>query len=426
LPIFYIHGVNVRSRDGFFAIKTYLQRLVAPTISNDPEGVLIDDVFWGDIGVRFAWDGASRPRTRLLGMGAGVRPLSPLEGALTAEAFADTFRRLPATPSSTPATSGLMAGGAVAVSPAGTKLSLKNLGADELSDLLAAMIGAQVAEPERRARLILAADAVAHDPATLAALAGARSPEQECDLLLDRVRQKAEADAALVGMGIPNWLVGVRDRLSEALSRAVDLPAYAVSVAAAEVRPHLNALVSVFLGDVFAYLHSRGSAAQPGEIPKRLLKKLEQAHTHKLERSGEPLVVLSHSMGGQIIYDALTHFLPGTPSLREVRIDFWCATASQVGFFEEAKLFLASQPEHKTGHPVPFPQAHLGVWWNVWDHNDFLSFTAKDIIDKIIDESFDSGLSLLTAHGGYLERPSFYRAFAHKLREAAARAWRMP
>jgi hypothetical protein len=128
-------------------------------------------------------------------------------------------------------------------------------------------------------------------------------------------------------------------------------------------------------------------------------------------------VVLSHSMGGQIIYDALTHFLPGTPSLREVRIDFWCATASQVGFFEEAKLFLASQPEHKTGHPVPFPHAHLGVWWNVWDQNDFLSFTAKDIIDKIIDESFDGGLSLLTAHGGYLERPSFYRAFAHKLRE---------
>jgi hypothetical protein len=151
----------------------------------------------------------------------------------------------------------------------------KNLGADELSDFLAVMIGAQVAEPERRARLILAADAVAHDPATPAALAGTRSPEQECDLLLDHVRQKAEADAALVSMGIPNWLAGVRDRLSEALSRAVDLPAYAVSVAAAEVRPHLNALVSVFLGDVFAYLHSRGSAAQPGEIPKRLLKKLE-------------------------------------------------------------------------------------------------------------------------------------------------------
>ena len=168
--------------------------------------------------MRFAWDGASRPRTRLLKMGTGDKPLSPLEGALTAQAFADTFRRLPATPSSTPATGGLIAGGAVAISPAGAKLSLKNLGADELSDFLAAMIGAQVAEPERRARLILAADAVAHDPATPVALAGARSPEQERDLLLDRVRQKAEADAALVGMGIPAWLAGVRDRLSEALS----------------------------------------------------------------------------------------------------------------------------------------------------------------------------------------------------------------
>jgi len=186
----------------------------------------------------------------------------------------------------------------------------------------------------------------------------------------------------------------------------------------------LNEFVSNFFGDVFVYLRTRGTAAEPGEIPRRLLSKLAWARQQQHARNDEPLVVLSHSMGGQIVYDAVTHFLPGTPALHDLRIDFWCATASQVGFFEELKLFLASSGGYKTDHPVPFPPAHLGVWWNVWDHNDFLSFTAQSIIDKVDDGSYDSGMSLLEAHGGYLQRPSFYRALAAKLRAAAAQGWR--
>jgi hypothetical protein len=186
----------------------------------------------------------------------------------------------------------------------------------------------------------------------------------------------------------------------------------------------LNEFISVFLGDVFVYLRSRGTAAQPGEIPRRLLDTLKLAHQNKCQRGGEPLVVLSHSMGGQIVYDAVTHFLPNDPTLHDLRIDFWCATASQVGFFEELKLFLSRDSAYKTGNPVPFPAAHLGVWWNVWDHNDFLSYTADSIMARIDDEPYDSGMSLLAAHGGYLKRPSFYRALAGKLHTAAARRWR--
>jgi hypothetical protein len=218
----------------------------------------------------------------------------------------------------------------------------------------------------------------------------------------------------------------VRDRLGEALGRAVELPAYAVSIVAAELRPKLNDLVSVFLGDVFEYLRNRGAAGSPGEIPGRFLDKLRQAHQAKLARAGEPLVVLTHSMGGQIVYDALTSFVPHDPTFRDVRVDFWCATASQVGFFEEAKLFLAKDLAYKAGAPVPFPRAHLGVWWNVWDHNDFLSYTVKDIVSGAMDEPFDSGMSLVDAHGGYVRRPSFFRAFAGKLQAAKAAGWQTP
>ena len=421
----HIHGVNVRSRDGSFAARLLLRQYVAPAIADDPDNVLIDDVYWGDVGVSFAWDGASRPLSRILGKGAGASELAPVEGALTAAAFRNALERVPQPEALGPSTGGLISGGfAPAPTAASGAIRLRNLSENGLSDLLAAIIARQVPDGEEQARLIVAADAVAHEPTTHAALAAAQTPQEEIDRVLDRVHERAQADVALVAKGFAEWLAGARDRLSEAVSRAAGLPIYTVSVTAAELRRPLNEMVSVFLGDVFCYLQNRGNSDAPGEIPKRLLDKLKAAHANQEQRRGEPLIVLSHSMGGQIVYDALTHFLPGTPTLAGIRVDFWCATASQVGFFEEAKLLLASTSAHRTGHPVPFPRANLGVWWNVWDHNDFLSFTAKDIMAGVDDEPFDSGMSLLGAHGGYLKRPSFHRALAEKLKDAAAAGWR--
>jgi esterase/lipase superfamily enzyme len=79
------------------------------------------------------------------------------------------------------------------------------------------------------------------------------------------------------------------------------------------------------------------------------------------ERNGEPLVVLSHSMGGQLIWDAVTWLLPRAEDMRDLQIDFWCAAARQVGFFEEAKLFAASNVSFAPSKPVPFPSDHLGI-----------------------------------------------------------------
>lgn len=424
MPILYIHGVATRSRDGFFELKPYLERLVAPAISDNPGKVLIDDLFWGDAGVNFAWDGLSRPRTRLLGQGVQATAVTPAQAALTAAAFQDALDRLPSPAPAVSVTGGLISGGATPTAPVRPKSRMADLSPRELSDLLALVIAQTVADPPQRARLVLAADAVAHDPTTVLALAGAATAQQELDRLLERVNERARTDVELVGMGIPDWLSRVRDRLGEAIGRAGDLPAYALSVVAAELRPKLNELVSLFIGDVFVYLATRGTATTPGTIPSRFLDKLHRALQSKRARGDEPLVVLSHSMGGQIVYDAVTSFLPAAPAFRDARIDFWCATASQVGFFEEAKLFLASEAAYKTGHEVPFPQSHLGMWWNVWDQNDFLSYTVKDIVSGVMDESFDSGMSLVEAHGGYVRRPSFFRVLAEKLRAAKAAGWR--
>jgi hypothetical protein len=423
MPILYVHGVNTRSREGFLALDGYLRRHVAPAISNRPDTVLIDDVFWGNAGVDFAWDGVCRPRSRILGMGPGATELSAVEGALTAAAYAEALDRVPEPSAAAPSIGGLIAGGARPSGPTQAGVRPRELSQDELADLLAVTIASQVPQSAEQTRLILAADDVARDPATSALLGGAATAEDELDALFDEVRRRAESDATLVAAGFASSLAKVRDTLKEGFGRALGLPAYAVSVVAAEMRKPLNDLISVFLGDVFAYLDDRGKAPVPGEIPRRMLAKLRDAHENKTKRDGEALVVLSHSMGGQIVYDAVTHFLPNMPGFEDIRIDFWCATASQVGFFEETKLFIAQSPEYKTGNPVPFPADNLGIWWNVWDHNDFISFSGKGIFSGIDDEAFDSGMSLLGAHGGYLKRPSFFRKFAEKLEAGKAKGW---
>ena len=425
MPILYVHGVNTRSRDHFLAMEGFLRRYVAPAIAPDPDNVLIDDAFWGDCGVQFAWDGASRPRSRLLGQGAEDARVSDLQGALTAAAFAETLGRLPEPAARPSASGGLVAGGGTG-QPGTPALRLHRLTPAELSDLLASIISGTTAPGAEQTRLILAADAVAEDLAT--ALAGAATPADELERLLERVRDRAGAPApgALVGMGADGVWSRIGDRLREATDRALGLPAYAVSVAAAELRRPLNDLVSQFAGDVFVYLRERGQAGSPGPIPTRLLDKLAAADADRRARNGEPLVVLTHSMGGQLVYDAVTHFLPRTPEFSGIRVDFWCATASQVGFFEEAKLFLASDKAIRAPARVPFPAAHLGVWWNVWDHNDVISFTAQGIIDGVRDEPYDTGLSLASAHGGYLSRPSFFRRLAQRLADAKAAGWVTP
>lgn len=177
------------------------------------------------------------------------------------------------------------------------------------------------------------------------------------------------------------------------------------------VRRPLEAFVPVFLGDVMAYLDSRGQPARPGPIPRRVLAALQTAHAARLTPD-EPLVVLTHSMGGQLLYDALTAFLPADPQGRGVRVDFWCAAGSQVGLFGELGLFL----EGHHAPPLALPDSpHLGYFWNVWSDSDLLSFRAAGIVPGAHDTAFPLGGRLQSDHLAYLHHPDFYRTLAAKV-----------
>jgi hypothetical protein len=422
MPLVFVHGVanRVDKRGNLESFEDYveplLRRYVAPILRSDPENAVIRLAYWGDEGVKFAWNGESRPRSVLLGQGAAASPAVAERSAQLA-ALPDTrvvVRSAPASPASVP--SGLIAAG----SQGGPALpQLKVLGPDVLSDLLAAFISAEMPPGGDQSAALIAADDAARDPAVRTALAAAPDLQAEADVLRRAIESRIAADAGLIAQGT-SPLSRVMDTVRETVSRVAGAPGAAVSTALLELRKPLNNLVTLFAGDVFVYLQTRGDSARPGKIPTVVMKTLEDART---AAPNEPMVVLSHSMGGQIIYDLVTHFLPATFG---GRIDFWAAAASQVGLFEEEKLFLAKDPKYSAanGNKVPFPdRKYLGGWWNVWDSNDVISYTADPIFEGVDDESYNSGVSVIQAHGEYLQRPSFYRKFAAKLTEARQANW---
>jgi hypothetical protein len=419
MSIVYVHGVANREDDPSYKphlkeISEFLNRYIGTDICPSRK---VFNAYWGKYGASFAWDRESRPKTVLFGQGAPPA-VSSLERAVMVASVDPN--QLPAVSPTLPTSSGLVPSGpAVSGTVLASDMRLKDLSPDALSDLLATVIVEEATDPASRPQMIIAADDVAHDPATAVALAECANVEQELEkvrVLLDKKRT-----GALVAQGTGTWSKIV-DRVREATSRVAGAPAFTLSTVVAETREPINRLVTLFIGDVFAYLNSRKDWSAPGPIPQEVIQTLDQA---KKASPNEPLIVLTHSMGGQIVYDLVTHFLPKTKS--SLRVDFWCATASQVGLFEEMKLFLESSPAYskEKGNKVPFPdRQYLGVWWNVWDHNDFISYTAAPIIDGVDDESYGSGVSLIKAHGEYLLRPSFYRKLATKLAAAKKRNWR--
>lgn len=435
MAIVFVHGVANRTDTPKYAerwrrLEVFLRRYVAPAISDQPANVHISAAYWGDLGAQFAWDRASRPRTPLLGMGAGPTDSSQQQATMIASSL-ESLRGLPAGQAPQQPVAGLLIPAGPSVPVAGsTRLRLADLTPDQLSDVAAILIRGTGQNADQETLALVAADAVAHDPATQPILSGCSDYPAEITALASLIdaryrQEQANAGALLVSQGGADWLSKFQDRLTETWGRIDSAPGYAVSRALVEARKPLNDLVTLFLGDVLTYIGHRGSAQTPGAIPTRVLQALKEASQAKLD-AGEPLVVLTHSMGGQILYDLVTCFIPQDPALQDLRIDFWCATASQVGLFEELKLFLADHSAYgkSFGNQVPFPDRHhLGGWWNVWDHNDVLSFTAKEIMAGIDDQSYDSGVSVVEAHSSYLEQPSFFRAFAGKLAAARLQNW---
>lgn len=376
MPIIYVHGVAVRddlppdTRFGdvpWSQVEAHLREHVAPALATDAENVPILRAYWGDLAAAFAWNGQFRvsSEAQKVVLPERLAPLSP----------------------------------------------------DELGPLLEKVLLEAMPDNALWPELVEIAWAVVREAETTTQLQACESLEAETQVVQRVVEAKLGSLPGRVGRGLEWWRLG--EPFRSGLGRAARQQRENATRTLNTLRRPLEAFVPLFIGDVFAYLSGRGNALAPGPIPERILGVFREAHALRAAREGEPLVVLSHSMGGQIVYDLFTHFLPRMPEYRDLHVDFWCACASQVGMFEELKLFLESRPDYSAerGNQAPFPDRRfLGAWWNVWDHADLLSFRAEGIFEGVDDTAFFLGESLQNDHNAYLKNAAFYRTLAAKVR----------
>jgi hypothetical protein len=449
--IVFVHGVNTRSPVLPDDIRAFIMRYLAPPRKS--ERIEITYTYWGDLGGQFRFGGCSRPRTRYFGQGmADGADLGLLSG------FPDLVAELPLpenTEEAAVSPTGYVKPGPV-TSSAATAVRISSLPHDEVTEYLLGLVyTADAGDDAFRASLAIAIDDAVSNESLWTEMEQCQDIDAELEVLhravLNHLEQTVPPTYVSQGKGRVRKFF---DSAGEGLRRAGSYPSYTLSKVLAELRPKLDGLLEDFFGDVFVYLASRKpDPARPiskdpdrekridsrlltavdataGPIPRRLILDLIEAHGGRSDPA-EPLILITHSMGGQIAYDVLSWFLPAISrelkgagvSAEEIEqlvpvVDYWCATASQVGLFEELDLFLASDPKAYPGNkPIPRPARFLRGWWNVWDYNDLLSYTVEGIFSDVDDSAFNSGRSLGGAHSGYLQDPTFYKKLAKKLKD---------
>jgi hypothetical protein len=402
MPLVFVHGVNNRMGSGYqeavAARDALFRRFTLGALTPAPAAATIENPYWGDRGADFRWGLASLPTdddAQSLGLAEGDPEMAPLAAAVAARA----------------AEFGA-AGGPADIPPGEVLLASARADFPGTVDLLVAA-GAVEADDEAdgfaetAARAAAYADAHPQRPGWVAEVG---SDEE----FLDRLQTEVDATVPTVAgppvesLGIGDLWDAIRsgaDRLKTAAGDVVGSKAYAL------VRKHVAPTLATFIGDVFTYLGARGTPAAPGDLVRAVVDGLRRA-ADAVDPEKDPfLVVVGHSLGGVISYDVLTSFVP------ELKVDALVTVGSQVGLFEELKLFLASDRAVPGNGVTKLRRpGNVRSWVNVFDRNDLLSFRLAPLVDGVDEFRFASG-ELLTAHGAYFGAPRFHERLAVRLSE---------
>lgn len=394
MPFLFVHGVNTRADEDYERVQAlrnaFLRQIVAPVvgISTDTD---IRSPYWGGEGVKFRRNLAVVPGGGKVETFGSERALPPSIGLALAERAIAPGDRIEDVARKAPD---------VAVDLLWDYAAAAANGKADF-DRLAASYRIAIGELEKDAGKTWLAATAAN---TLA------------DAVFDRIDQP-EATAGAKGQEAYGDGAGLYARLREAAKRIALKPADALAGLAADAaRLPLTHAIGTFVGDAFQYLSARGDGATPGRITEIVLTDLRAAR-EQADATGEPLVVVCHSFGGEIVYDILTHYAPG------FRIDVWVTVGSQVGLFEEMSLLLesANRAELAPDDAVAAP-ASVKRWLNIADPNDIFGFLVVPVFtaakgSTLADYVYDTGYPVAGAHSGYFEWPSFYRRLAQRLQQ---------
>jgi hypothetical protein len=376
MPLIFVHGVNTRykpnpvpqdiqSRDGLF------RQYALPDVVADPAGAAILNPYWGDYGATFAWNNASLPKEKYEPFGGGGSVFEQILPESASDIHAPAANQVLVT------------------------LARKSL--PRAIDVLWAA-GAYTDSGETVADEMAASarDATEYARAnpTPPWLAHVRNDEEFVDSLLNAIPPRtAGGPQSFGGRGLWNHFTTAVTNIGNSAA------AFVINPVARAVRPYLHHGVSVFIGDVFVYLSTR-EQPKNGPIVAEIKTNFERAAAAKTAKDNL-LIVVAHSMGGNISYDVLTSFAP------HVDVDLFVTVGSQVGLFEELKLFKLREAAIKAPKKMRRPP-NVKRWINVIDPSDPLAYAVSGIFDDTIDTSFDSDAPVWSAHTSYFVRPLFH------------------
>lgn len=363
MPIVLIHGIGVRE-DSFKHLSARCDPILRKYLLQ-PLGLATAEtrwVYWGQYGASFAWDLQSLPRLRALetlGAEPGEEPIeASAQNPLLREAQQD------------------------------------------LSAFVNELVVQAIQHEDIKPDLLIDLYDAAHLPQVQQSVQNAQSDDELSEILVDALA--ARRTGTLEAMGQIRGTAAL-DAPLNAVKWATDYPLRLIRALMQRfLRPALTEIAALLLGDVMTYLANRGERETPGAI-------LQTVRTALAPAPNEPLIVLTHSMGGNIFYDLMTYYSP------EVQVDAWISVAGQVGLLEELKLFKASDPTVCSPKRVVV-SPNIGYWLNVYDPVDVLGFAAATIFDGVEDMPYKTG-SGWSAHAleRYFGAPRFYETIAPKL-----------
>ncbi len=403
MPLVFVHGVGNRAGGDYIRSAQVrdlmFRRFLLPAFADDPASARIFSPFWGCYGAELGWGNASLPTRALESLGDEDDHLAAMVAALATDgASADRILVTIAQRSMANALDLLYASAALGHHPdqiAGAIDVAARLVAYCRSRELGQPLGTEL---ERHPWLGRVSNDGEFVDLLLEAAVG-WDLGRDGDPVLD------PSGPAIESMGVVskarNLLIGGTRQLKRLAvnSAGPSLVDGARRVAAEKA--------SLFLGDVLAYLAHRGTPQEPGVIINTIAAALDSAVS---DSGPEPILVIAHSMGGNIVYDLLSFFRP------DIAVDVLVTVGSQVGLFEELKLFCLSRPDIPGPGRERVPAlGNVGAWVNVLDRSDFLGYRAGPVFEGAADYQYATGA--IGAHGAYFDQPYFHARLAQRVRD---------
>jgi hypothetical protein len=438
MPLVFVHGVNTRKivdDDGIHADPNdpyyqaewmrncYFREIVLPAVVAGPGATKILSPYWGHLGASMAWGNACLPLEAGEAFGTDASEvysrilsemapdiLAPPDQLLLTLARKDLGRAVDA-----------LWAAAVFAKP-GAKPKAEAEAVAEFGRHAVAYVQSQpdlawlqTVNNDGQFVSQLLAKIDARTPAASADPPADQPPTAEAFGISDawkRLKAGAEGLAGRAKAVLSGTTKVVRDAsadLGQAAAGAV------INPIVGRARPAIQQKASLFLGDVFRYLSQRDLAVDGGPIVRKITADLDAAVAAKAA-GDDKLIVVAHSMGGNIMYDILSRYRP------DITCDIFVTVGSQVGMFAELGLFPAIAIDQQIPDSPTRPKAAVTPkilrWINVFDTADVFSYKAAPIFDRAEDYNFSSHVSTLTAHSMYFERPLFYERLNARLRSA--------